>query len=261
MQERIVPPVKNCLQIPRRRAVRATIAPMDGAATPLSVLYVEDDERLARLTARYLETHGVRVTIAPDGESGVREALRLRPDVILLDLMLPGADGLEVCRRLRTRLDTPIVMITAHGEESDRVVGLENGADDYVAKPFSSRELLARIRAQTRRARGQAGPGEQVFSVGSLRIEVQAMRATLGDRELALTTYEFSLLRALAERVGRVFSREQLIDLVRGSAEESFDRSVDVHVSHLRQKLGDDPRSPRFLKTVRGVGYMLTVPG
>jgi DNA-binding response OmpR family regulator len=233
---------------------------VESAQAPVSVLYVEDDERLARLTARYLESHGVRVAIAADGTSGIRDALRMRPDVILLDLMLPAVDGLEVCRRLRSRIDTPIIMVTARGEESDRVIGLEGGADDYIAKPFSSRELLARIRAQARRARGQAGPVEQPIAVGELSIEPLAMRATIAGRELQLTTYEFGLLRVLAQRAGRVLGREQLIDLVRGSAEESFDRSIDVHISHLRQKLGDDPRNPRLLKTVRGVGYMLAVP-
>jgi DNA-binding response OmpR family regulator len=233
---------------------------MEAIQPQLEVLYVEDDERLARLTARYLESHAVRVTVAPDGAAGIREALRLRPDVILLDLMLPAVDGLEVCRQLRTRIDTPIIMVTARGEESDRVLGLEGGADDYVGKPFSSRELLARIRAQARRARGRAGPSDQSIDVGELRIDPAGMRATLGERELILTTYEFSLLRVLAERAGRVLGREQLIDLVRGNAEESFDRSIDVHISHLRQKLGDDPRNPRLLKTVRGVGYMLAVP-
>jgi DNA-binding response OmpR family regulator len=233
---------------------------MEAIQPQLVVLYVEDDERLARLTARYLESHAVRVTVAPDGAAGIREALRLRPDVILLDLMLPAVDGLEVCRQLRTRIDTPIIMVTARGEESDRVLGLEGGADDYVGKPFSSRELLARIRAQARRARGRAGPSDQSIDVGELRIDPAGMRATLGERELILTTYEFSLLRVLAERAGRVLGREQLIDLVRGNAEESFDRSIDVHISHLRQKLGDDPRNPRLLKTVRGVGYMLAVP-
>ena len=231
----------------------------EGPQTAVSVLYVEDDERLARLTARYLESHGLRVTVVPDGTAGIRDALRLHPDVILLDLMLPGVDGMEVCRRLHERIDTPIIMVTAHGEESDRVLGLEGGADDYIGKPFSSRELLARIRAQARRARGQAGPPGRAVVMGSLRIEPQAMRATFEGRELGLTTYEFTLLRILAERAGRVLGREQLIDLVRGSAEESFDRSIDVHVSHLRQKLGDDPRNPRLLKTVRGVGYMLAV--
>ena len=233
---------------------------MEAMQPQLAVLYVEDDERLARLTARYLESHGVRVTVAPDGAAGIREALRLRADVILLDLMLPAVDGLEVCRHLRGKIDTPIIMVTARGEESDRVLGLEGGADDYIGKPFSSRELLARIRAQARRARGRAGPSDQSIEVGELRIEPAGMRATFAGRELMLTTYEFSLLRVLAERAGRVLGREQLIDLVRGNAEESFDRSIDVHISHLRQKLGDDPRSPRLLKTVRGVGYMLAVP-
>src|SRR5438132_4939209 len=232
---------------------------MEAMQEQLAVLYVEDDERLARLTARYLESHGVRVTVAPDGAAGIREALRLRPDVILLDLMLPAVDGMEVCRHLRRKIDTPIIMITARGEESDRVLGLEGGADDYIGKPFSSRELLARIRAQARRARGRAGPSDQSIEVGVLRIDPAAMRATVGGRELMLTTYEFSLLRVLAESAGRVLGREQLIDRVRGNAEESFDRSIDVHISHLRQKLGDDPRNPRMLKTVRGVGYMLAV--
>jgi DNA-binding response OmpR family regulator len=221
------------------------------------VLYVEDDERLAQLTAKYLESHGVRVVVVSSGLDAVGHALRLRPDVVLLDLMLPGIDGLEVCRRLRARLDTPIVMVTAHGDEPDRVVGLEGGADDYIVKPFSSRELLARIRVQARRARGRVGPSGQAIVVGALRIEPQAMQASLEGRAMKLTTYEFALLRALADRAGHVLSREQLIDLVRGSAEEAFDRSIDVHISHLRQKLGDDPRNPRLLKTVRGVGYLL----
>ena len=225
------------------------------------VLYVEDDDRLAQLTAKYLESHGVRVVVVSNGLEAVGQAVRLRPDVVLLDLMLPGIDGLEVCRRLRSRLDTPVLMVTAHGDETDRVVGLEGGADDYIVKPFSSRELLARIRAQARRARGRAGPSGQAVVVGALRIEPQAMQATLEGRPIQLTTYEFALLRALAHRAGHVLSREQLIDLVRGSAEEAFDRSIDVHISHLRQKLGDDPRSPRLLKTVRGVGYMLAGAG
>jgi len=225
------------------------------------VLYVEDDERLAQLTAKYLESHGVHVVVVTSGLEAVAQALKLRPDVVLLDLMLPGIDGLEVCRRLRERLDTPILMVTAHGDEPDRVVGLEGGADDYIVKPFSSRELLARIRAQARRARGRAGPSEKTVVVGSLRIEPQAMQATLEGRPIQLTTYEFTLLRALAARAGHVLSREQLIDLVRGNAEEAFDRSIDVHISHLRQKLGDDPRNPRLLKTVRGVGYMLALAG
>jgi DNA-binding response OmpR family regulator len=223
----------------------------------LQVVYVEDDAKLARLTAQYLSTHGVQVSVVSDGSSAVAEVVRLRPDVVLLDLMLPGLDGREVCRRLRERVSTPVIMVTALGEEPDRVMGLEGGADDYLAKPFSSRELLARIRAQARRASGLVGPGQELLVVGELRLEPRALRATIGGRQLPLTSYEFALLRALAERAGSVLGREQLMELVRGNAEESFDRSIDVHVSHLRQKLGDDPRHPRLLMTVRGAGYML----
>ncbi len=225
----------------------------------ISVVVVEDDDRLARLTARYLESHGIVVSIASDGPAGIAKVLQERPDVILLDLMLPGMGGLDVCRALRTKIDTPIIMVTARGEEADRVMGLEGGADDYIAKPFSSRELLARIRAHARRARGATGPAKKEMRVGRLSIDVDAMSATLDGVSLVLTTYEFMLLRALAERAGRVLSREQLVDIVRGSAEEAFDRSVDVHVSHLRAKLGDDPRNPSLIKTVRGVGYMLAL--
>jgi len=228
--------------------------PVDNDAT--SIVYIEDDQKLARLTAKYLETHGVRVTLAPDAREGIALILRERPHVILLDLMLPEIDGFEVCRQLRARIDTPIIMVTARGEEADRVMGLEGGADDYIAKPFSSRELLARIRAQSRRARGRAGPAEGLLVAGPLTVDPVARRVTLAGADLALTTYEFDLLRVFAERSGRVLTREQLVDLVRGSADEAFDRSIDVHVSHLRKKLGDDPRNPRIIKTIRGIGYL-----
>jgi DNA-binding response OmpR family regulator len=186
--------------------------------------------------------------------------LRAQPDVILLDLMLPDANGFEVCRRLRERVATPIIMVTARGEEADRVMGLEGGADDYVAKPFSSRELLARLRAQARRSKGRVGP-RGPLQAGSLSIEVETRTARYEDRPLELTTYEFDLLRVFVERAGRVLTREQLVNLVKGSPEEAFDRSIDVHVCHLRQKLGDDSRHPRLLKTVRGVGYVLVSAG
>lgn len=224
-----------------------------------SIVYIEDDPKLARLTAKYLESHGIKVTIASTPREGINSVLRERPDVVLLDLMLPGMDGLEVCRELRTRVATPIIMVTARGEEADRVMGLEGGADDYIAKPFSSRELLARIRAHARRARGDVGPPSELVQAGPLSIDPVARRATLDGEDLALTTYEFDLLRVFVEREGRVLSREQLVDLVRGSAEEAFDRSIDVHISHLRKKLHDDPRHPRMLKTVRGVGYLLAI--
>jgi DNA-binding response OmpR family regulator len=223
---------------------------------PIRFDHIADDARLARLTARYLETHGARVVVASNGADGLVEIARHTPDVILLDLMLPGMDGFEVCRQLRTKTDVPIIMVTARGEEADRVHGLEGGADDYLSKPFSSRELLARIRAQARRARGLSGPTREIRA-GKLVMDPTAMRATLDGVPLGLTTYEFKLLQALAEKAGRVLGREQLVDMVRGSSDEAFDRSIDVHISHLRAKLNDDSRAPKLLKTVRGVGYML----
>lgn len=231
-------------------------APTRSSSETVVVVYIEDDAKLARLTARYLESHGVRMVVAANGRDGVASVMRERPDVILLDLMLPGTDGFEVCRQLRERLDTPIIMVTARGEEADRVMGLEGGADDYIAKPFSSRELLARVRAHARRARGRVGP-QGVLNAGSLSLDPASRSVTMAGDPLSLTTYEFDLLRAFVERAGRVLPREQLAELMGGSA--VFDRSIDVHVSHLRQKLGDDSRSPRLLKTVRGVGYMLVL--
>ena len=225
----------------------------------LTALLVEDDARLAALTREYLQGHGIVVEVVGDGSRGVAEALRRRWDVVLLDLMLPDKDGLTVCREIRARSDVPIVVLTARGEEADRVMGLELGADDYLAKPFAPRELLARIRAVVRRARGLVGPRVKVIAVGELVVDPGARRVTLAGREIALTGYEFSLLHALAERAGRVLSREQLMELARGSAEDAFDRSIDVHVSHLRQKLGDDPKRPRLIKTIRGAGYVLAL--
>jgi two-component system, OmpR family, response regulator len=223
----------------------------------IKVLLVEDDVRLAQLTTRYLEGHGVLVTVAADGLEGQTEALRRQYDCVVLDLMLPGRDGIEVCRQLRGRIDVPIIMVTARGEESDRVLGLEVGADDYVTKPFSPRELLARIRANVRRVRGQAGPAQETIQVGGLVLDTASLTVTLDGRPVEVTAYEFSILRALAQRPGKVLSREQLLDLAKGSADLSFDRSIDVHVSRLRAKLGDDSRNPKILKTVRGAGYLL----
>ncbi len=237
------------------------MAAVPQAEPTLTALLVEDDARLAALTAEYLQGHGVVVTRAGDGRSGLDEALRRRFDVVLLDLMLPEKGGLEVCRELRARSDVPIIVLTARGEEADRVMGLELGADDYLGKPFSPRELLARIRAVVRRARGQAGPALEAVRVGRLALDPGSRRALLAGKELPLTGYEFALLYALASRAGRVLSREQLIELAGGNSEESFDRSVDVHVSRLRHKLGDDPKHPRLLTTGRGAGYVLTAEG
>jgi DNA-binding response OmpR family regulator len=229
-------------------------------APAIVALLVEDDARLAALTAEYLRGHGVQVIVAGDGETALLEARRTRCDVVLLDLMLPRRSGIEVCRELRQRSDVPILILTARGEEADRVLGLELGADDYLTKPFSPRELLARIQAQVRRARGQAGPPTRPLVVGGLRLDPASLEASLDGRALELTAYEFHLLRVLAERAGHVLSRERLLELVRGSAEEAFDRSIDVHISRIRTKLGDDPRRPRWLKTVRGAGYQLVAP-
>jgi DNA-binding response OmpR family regulator len=228
--------------------------------TSISVLYIEDDDRLARFTAQYLESHGIRVTLAFDGREGLELARSQDFDVLLLDLMLPRLDGLDICRAVREQRDTPIIILTARTEEPDRVMGLDAGADDYVAKPFSSRELVARIRAQVRRARGQTGPNERVLRVGNLVLDTRTMSVTLDGREIVLTGYEFMILRVLAERAGHVLSREQLLDLAKGSSELSFDRSIDGHISRLRFKLGDDPKHPRLLKTMRGAGYVLAAP-
>jgi DNA-binding response OmpR family regulator len=178
--------------------------------------------------------------------------------VVVLDLMLPGMSGLDVCGAIRSRSDVPIIIVTALAEEADRVIGIERGADDYLTKPFSARELLARIRAIVRRARGQLRTLKQTVTVGLLNLDPTMFRATLAGTDLELTSYEFSLLYALAERAGQVLSREQLLDLANGGAEESFDRSIDVRIWKLRQKLGDDARRPKLLKTVRGAGYVLT---
>ena len=222
----------------------------------ITALLVEDDLRLARLVTEYLTRNEVAVTHVADGAQGFDEAVRFRYDVVLLDLMLPGRDGLSICRALRDRSDVPIIMLTARGEETDRVLGLELGADDYLAKPFSPRELLARMRAQVRRARGQAGPSTSMVRIGELTLDPSARQAVFRGQSLDLTGYEFDLLRALAERAGRILSREQLMELARGASDEAFDRSVDVHISHLRQKLGDDARAPRIIKTIRGAGYL-----
>jgi DNA-binding response OmpR family regulator len=223
----------------------------------LTVVYVDDDVRLAKLTSQYLAGHGVDVHLVARGEAALAEVLRTKPDVVLLDIMLPGTTGLEICRQLRERVAVPIIMVTARNEEADRVMGLEGGADDYVSKPFSTRELLARIRAQARRARGKVGPTAARLTLGQLVVDTTTMVATLHGKPLALTGYEFALLRGLAERTGRVLGRDQLLELLHGSTEEAFDRSIDVLVSRLRHKLESDPRRPRMLKTIRGIGYVL----
>jgi DNA-binding response OmpR family regulator len=230
---------------------------MDLHDATINVLLIEDDARLARFTAIYLQEHGLCVSISEDGETGLLEARNGSFDVIVLDLMLPGRDGFSVCSALRRESDVPILVLTAKSDEEDRVFGLDVGADDYLVKPFSPRELLARIRANVRRARGLLSTRSEVVSAGRLVLHTGTRSATLDGRDLNLTDYEFALLRALAVHRGRPLSREHLMELAKGSAEESFDRSIDVRVSRLRAKLGDDPKRPHLLRTVRGQGYML----
>ncbi len=223
---------------------------------PSRVLLVDDDIRLHELLKSYLEENGFVVASAKDGREGLDRVFRETFDVVLLDVMMPGMDGLEVCRRIREKSAIPIVMLTAKGDETDRVVGLELGADDYLAKPFGPRELLARIRAVLRRTM-PSDTGKTIRS-GPIEIDLGARSVTKEGAAIDLTGIEFDLLVALAERPGRVVSREALLELAGRSDAHVGDRAVDVHVSHLRQKLGDDARTPKLIKTVRGVGYVLT---
>lgn len=222
----------------------------------LGVLLIEDDERLARFTAEYFIRHGASVTHVADGKQGLNQALLRQHDAVILDLMLPLLDGFSLCRELRKHSDVPIIMVTARTDEADRVQGLETGADDYVTKPFSPRELLARVRAAVRRAQGLLRP-EGILRAGPLELSTHAMKATLHGRPIDLTSHEFDLLRVLVERTGQVLERERILELTQGTAEDAFDRSIDVRISRLRQKLGDDPRRPSIIRTIRGVGYML----
>lgn len=220
------------------------------------ILLIEDDSDISELVQYNLEREGFRVYASADGEIGLSQAVQLKPDLIILDLMLPGLDGLSVCRKLRANpltAEVPIVMLTAKGEESDVVIGLEMGADDYVAKPFSPKELLARIRAVMRRPRlkgGQADGSRRV--VGPVTIDPERHEAFLRDQPLSLTLAEYRLLSGLTSRPGRVFTREQLLEKITGGETYVIDRNVDVHVRAIRKKLGDDAD---FIVTVRGVGY------
>ncbi|PYM83572.1 MAG: DNA-binding response regulator [Candidatus Rokuibacteriota bacterium] len=226
--------------------------------TATAALLIDDDARLGALVAEYLGRHEIDVTVAGDGERGLSVLRKGRFDVVLLDVMLPGADGFEVCRRLRAAPELaalPVIMLTARGDDVDKIVGLELGADDYLAKPFNPRELLARIHAVLRRGRRVATRDR--FSAGGLEIDFEAREVTVAGQRQALTAYEFELLAALARAAGRVLSREQLLDALKGATYETFDRSIDVHISKLRGKLEANPKQPRYIKTVRGAGYVL----
>jgi DNA-binding response OmpR family regulator len=225
------------------------------------ILLVDDDPRLAEMVSEYLGEAGFRVTIAPDGRTGLERLSRAPYEALVLDLMLPDMDGLEVCRQVRASAastsEIPILMLTARGDAMDRVVGLELGADDYLPKPFEPRELLARLRALLRRRRrGGADSAADVLRFGRLEIDRGAREARLDGEAKPLTAYQFALLEALAGHAGRVLSREAIMDLVKGELLEAFDRSIDVHVSRIRQAIEDDPKRPRRIITVRGAGYV-----
>lgn len=232
--------------------------------TPSRVLIIDDDRKLCRLVRDYLEPMGYAVEAAHTGPEGVERAVQGQWHAVILDVMLPGCDGFEVLKQIRRQSDIPVLMLTARGEEADRIVGLEIGADDYLPKTFSTRELLARLRAVTRRGpRREAGATSEVTEavvVGPLRVEPSTRVALLHDRPLTLTPVEFDLLLSLAKARGRVKTREQLLEEIRDRDYEVFDRSIDVHISGLRKKLGDDPKEPRFIRTLRSAGYMLINP-
>jgi DNA-binding response OmpR family regulator len=218
------------------------------------ILLIEDDSRLAGMVAEYLGKAGFHVIHAENGAGGLALHGREPVDAVILDLMLPDADGLEICRQLRARSDGPILMLTARGDPMDRVVGLEMGADDYLPKPFEPRELLARLRAILRR--GRAGHKPDVLRHGRIEIDRGAREVRVDGAPAALTSYQFALVLALAEHAGRVMSRDALMDLVKGEAIEAFDRSIDVHISRIRAAIEDDPKKPRRIITVRGAGYV-----
>ena len=215
---------------------------------------IEDDPRLAEMVQAYLGGAGFSVAVAPTGRDGLSRHAREAFDAVLLDLMLPDMDGLDVCRRIREKSQTPILMLTARGDAMDRVVGLEMGADDYLPKPFEPRELLARLRALLRRAKSERKA--DVLRFGRLEIDTGARQVRLDGEEKSLTSYQFVLLLALAENAGRVLSRDALMNLMKSEPIEAFDRSIDVHISRVRAAIEDDPKKPRRVITVRSAGYV-----
>jgi two-component system alkaline phosphatase synthesis response regulator PhoP len=218
------------------------------------ILVVDDEWGIVKLARDYLEQGGFRVITAADGGTALASARHERPDLVVLDLNLPGLDGLDVCRALRRDSDVPIIMLTARVDEADRLIGLELGADDYVTKPFSPRELVARVRAVLRRVRGGVRqPG--LICAGDLEIDLQGHRVARGGEPIRLSRTEFNLLATLAQHPGQTFTRAQLLDRLHGVAYEGYDRSIDAHVKNLRRKLEPDPAEPRYVLTVYGIGY------
>jgi DNA-binding response OmpR family regulator len=219
-----------------------------------TILIIEDEPKITRLARDYLEQGGFRILSVAEGNIGLAMARREHPDLIVLDLMLPGMDGLDICRILRRESDVPIIMLTARSEETDRLIGLELGADDYITKPFSPRELVARVRALLRRTKGTVyQPG--VIRAGDLTIEIDSHRVTHGDEMIDLTRFEFNLLQVLAQHPWQIFSRAQLLGKLHGVAYDGYDRSIDAHIKNLRRKIEADPTEPRYILTVYGIGY------
>jgi two-component system phosphate regulon response regulator OmpR len=221
-----------------------------------AVLIIDDDARLAAMLGDYLAGNGFSVSSAGSGEAGLAQLRRQPADAVVLDVMLPDMDGFETCRRIRAFSQVPVLMLTAKGEETDRIVGLEIGADDYLPKPFNPRELLARLKAVLRRSGRAAGAAQPELRFGRLEIDPGSRVVRLDDAEKSLTSYQFDLLVALAQNAGRVLSRDQLMDMVKGAELEAFDRSIDVHVSRIRAAIETDPKHPRRIITVRGAGYV-----
>ena len=237
----------------------------ENSPSRINVLIIDDDKKLCKLVKDYLEPMGYDVDAAHTGTHGLERVLAEDFHVVILDVMMPEMDGFEVLKRLRKESDIPVLMLTARGDETDRIVGLEIGADDYLPKTFSTRELLARLRAVTRRSftsqrRPVPDTMDQTLILGDLQISQTSRTARLGPDIVNLTPIEFDLLMYLAKAAGRVLTRDQLLDAISGRSYDVFDRSVDVHISSLRRKLGDDSRNPRFIKTVRSAGYMFIDP-
>jgi len=223
-----------------------------------TILVVDDNEKIVEVLAAYLEAEGYRVLTAADGESARRLAKDHRPDLALLDIMLPGIDGIELTRLFQRQWDLPVILVTARTDEIDRLIGLEVGADDYISKPFSPREVVARVKAVLRRAdRSAASEVSDVITLGELTIDPAARAVTRDGVPVELTRTEFDIVATMAAHPGRVYSRLQLLEIVSGDAFEGYERTIDAHVKNVRRKLGDDPRSPRFVHTVFGVGYKM----
>ncbi|MDP2919246.1 MAG: response regulator transcription factor [Dehalococcoidia bacterium] len=224
-----------------------------------TILVVDDEKRIVEIVQAYLEKEGYKVITAHDGEKTLELARKEAPDLIVLDLMLPGISGWDICRILRKEIDTPIIMLTARDDTTDKIIGLELGADDYMTKPFDPKELVSRVRAVLRRYEGSKVT-PRILEAGDLRIDVERRTVRRAAKNIELTSTEFDLLRALAESPGRVFTRMQLLDMIQGEAYEGYERTIDSHIKNLRKKIEPDPDHPRYILTVYGTGYKLEAP-